>query len=91
MGSDRPGPIGDLEPLPGPACRDLPTRLMSDDDSVTGTATDRAVQALMRGIRAGTFVPGQRLLEPELTRSLGIIAARCERLSVISRLRAWSL
>ncbi len=36
------------------------------------SATDRVTDAITRGIRAGTFVPGQHLLEPELTRRLNI-------------------
>lgn len=36
------------------------------------SATDRVADAITRGIRAGMFVPGQHLLEPDLTRRLGI-------------------
>jgi DNA-binding GntR family transcriptional regulator len=36
------------------------------------SATDKVSDAITRGIRAGIFVPGQHLLEPELTRRLGI-------------------
>jgi DNA-binding GntR family transcriptional regulator len=36
------------------------------------SATDKVTDAITRGIRAGTFVPGQHLLEPELTRRLNI-------------------
>jgi DNA-binding GntR family transcriptional regulator len=36
------------------------------------SATDKVADAITRGIRAGTFVPGQHLLEPELTRRLNI-------------------
>lgn len=36
------------------------------------SATDKVTEAITRGIRAGTFVPGQHLLEPELTRRLNI-------------------
>lgn len=43
----------------------------SADDSLA-SATDRVSDAVTRGIRAGTFVPGQHLLEPDLTRRLGI-------------------
>ncbi len=44
-----------------------------DDTSVAVTsATDKVSDAITRGIRAGTFVPGQHLLEPELTRRLNI-------------------
>ena len=41
------------------------------DDPAT-SATDKVTDAITRGIRSGTFVPGQHLLEPELTRRLGI-------------------
>lgn len=37
-----------------------------------GSASDRVSDAIIQGIRAGTFVPGQHLLEPDLTRRLGI-------------------
>jgi len=40
-----------------------------------GTAestTDRVAEAITSGIRSGIFVPGQPLLEPDLTRRLGI-------------------
>ena len=36
------------------------------------SATDRIADTITRGIRAGAFVPGQHLLEPDLTRRLGI-------------------
>ncbi len=37
-----------------------------------GTAVQRAVHAIREGIRSGRFVPGQRLIEPDLTRELGV-------------------
>jgi len=37
-----------------------------------GSAADKVSEAIIRGIRAGTFVPGQHLVEPDLTRRLGI-------------------
>ncbi len=37
-----------------------------------GSAVDKVSQAIVRGIRTGLFVPGQHLLEPDLTRRLGI-------------------
>lgn len=40
--------------------------------NISEGATDKVYQAITRGIRAGTFVPGQHLLEPELTRRIGI-------------------
>jgi DNA-binding GntR family transcriptional regulator len=44
------------------------------DDVTPGipSATEKVTDAITRGIRAGMFVPGQHLLEPELTRRLGI-------------------
>jgi len=36
------------------------------------SATDKVADAITQGIRAGIFVPGQHLLEPDLTRRLGI-------------------
>lgn len=38
----------------------------------TESATDKISQIITSGIRAGIFVPGQHLLEPELTRRLKI-------------------
>lgn len=50
-----------------------PTRDASETpDEPFASATDRVADAITRGIRAGTFVPGQHLLEPDLTRRLGI-------------------
>jgi DNA-binding GntR family transcriptional regulator len=36
------------------------------------SATDRVADTITRGIRSGVFVPGQHLLEPDLTRRLAI-------------------
>ena len=36
------------------------------------SAIDIVTDAVSQGIRAGHFVPGQHLLEPDLTRRLGI-------------------
>jgi DNA-binding GntR family transcriptional regulator len=41
-------------------------------DASTGSAVDMVSEAIVRGIRAGIFVPGQHLLEPDLTKRLGI-------------------
>ena len=38
----------------------------------SGSAADKVSEAIIRGIRSGTFVPGQHLVEPDLTRRLGI-------------------
>lgn len=36
------------------------------------SAADKVADTIIRGIRAGLFVPGQHLVEPDLTRRLGI-------------------
>lgn len=36
------------------------------------SATDKVTEAITQGIRSGVFVPGQHLLEPDLTQRLGI-------------------
>lgn len=36
------------------------------------SAADRVAETIMSGIRSGAFIPGQHLLEPDLTRRLGI-------------------
>ena len=46
--------------------------LAVDDTGAAGSASDRVADAIIQGIRAGAFVPGQHLLEPDLTRRLGI-------------------
>jgi DNA-binding GntR family transcriptional regulator len=38
----------------------------------SGSATDKVTEAIVQGIRSGAFVPGQHLLEPDLTRRLKI-------------------
>lgn len=38
----------------------------------SASAADRVADAILSGIRSGLFVPGQHLLEPDLTRRLGI-------------------
>ena len=38
----------------------------------SATATERVVLAVMQGIRSGTLVPGQHLLEPELSQRFGL-------------------
>jgi DNA-binding GntR family transcriptional regulator len=40
--------------------------------SAAESATDKVADAITQGIRSGIFVPGQHLLEPDLTRRLGI-------------------
>ncbi|MEJ5978898.1 GntR family transcriptional regulator [Novosphingobium sp. PS1R-30] len=41
-------------------------------DGGLGSAADKVADAIIRGIRSGAFVPGQHLVEPDLTRRLGI-------------------
>jgi DNA-binding GntR family transcriptional regulator len=41
-------------------------------DPKMGSAADKVSEAIIRGIRAGVFVPGQHLVEPDLTQRLGI-------------------
>lgn len=45
-----------------------------DDNVATASASpiDKVTDAITQGIRSGVFVPGQHLLEPDLTRRLGI-------------------
>lgn len=38
----------------------------------SGSASDKISEAIIQGIRSGMFVPGQHLLEPDLTRRLKI-------------------
>ena len=52
-----------------PAISDM---VIEDTAAIAPSATDKVTEAITRGIRSGTFVPGQHLLEPELTRRLGI-------------------
>ncbi|MBH1998113.1 MAG: GntR family transcriptional regulator [Sphingomonadaceae bacterium] len=47
---------------------DKPLPVAADSES----ATDKVAEAITQGIRTGIFVPGQHLLEPDLTRRLGI-------------------
>lgn len=42
------------------------------DAELVGSASDRVAETILQGIRSGAFVPGQHLLEPDLTRRLGI-------------------
>jgi DNA-binding GntR family transcriptional regulator len=41
-------------------------------DASAGSAVDKVSDTIIRGIRSGLFVPGQHLVEPDLTRRLGI-------------------
>lgn len=51
-----------------------PVDLDGDAASETGSASavDKVSDTIIRGIRSGLFVPGQHLIEPDLTRRLGI-------------------
>ena len=41
-------------------------------ESGAGSAVDKISETIIRGIRSGAYVPGQHLLEPDLTKRLGI-------------------
>ena len=43
-----------------------------DSGPDSSSAADKVADTIIRGIRAGAFVPGQHLVEPDLTRRLGI-------------------
>ena len=45
---------------------------MSAIDGSPISASEKVSDAIIRGIRSGAFVPGQHLVEPDLTRRLGI-------------------
>lgn len=46
------------------------------DDAAAGDQTERAVELLKRGIYEGRYVPGQRLVEIDLMRDLGVSRGR---------------
>lgn len=48
------------------------TKGNSSAGDLTASAADKVSEAIIRGVRSGTFVPGQHLVEPDLTRRLGI-------------------
>ena len=52
----------------GPIAQELNPGLETN----AGSAVDKVSDMIIRGIRSGAFVPGQHLLEPDLTRRLGI-------------------
>ena len=54
------------------AARTLSTGADDALNGVGGSAADKVSEAIIRGIRTGIFVPGQHLVEPDLTRRLGI-------------------
>lgn len=43
-----------------------------EPDDGAYSAADKVAETIIRGIRSGMFVPGQHLLEPDLTRRFGI-------------------
>lgn len=55
-------------PRPVPGTAGLP----EPRESARMTSPDRVVDAIIRGIRAGSYVPGQRLIEADLTRDHGV-------------------
>lgn len=59
-------------PVPTIAITPAAEPAMEDPAAGAPSATDKVTDAITRGIRAGVFVPGQHLLEPELTRRLRI-------------------
>jgi DNA-binding GntR family transcriptional regulator len=44
----------------------------AEPDQTSGGAVDRTVRVLRDGIETGAYAPGQRLIEPDLTRELGV-------------------
>lgn len=52
----------------------LKEKSLQDDNHASGklSASDRVAEAILQDIRSGRLVPGQHLLEPELTGRLGI-------------------
>ena len=48
------------------------TKVETTDDGARKSASDRVADAILQDIRSGRLVPGQHLLEPELTKRLGI-------------------
>lgn len=48
------------------------TDAKASGDASVASAADRVSESILQGIRSGAFVPGQHLLEPDLTRRLGI-------------------
>ncbi|MCK8671559.1 GntR family transcriptional regulator [Rhodococcus sp. HM1] len=45
---------------------------MTTETAKRPTAVQRAVEAIREGVRVGRFVPGQRLIEPDLMQELGV-------------------
>lgn len=54
------------------AAADDNSEMKATGDGSVASAADRVSESILQGIRSGSFVPGQHLLEPDLTRRLGI-------------------
>ena len=65
---------GNLDHTMAPANEDAASHVSSGENGGPdgGSAADKVAETIIRGIRAGLFVPGQHLVEPDLTRRLGI-------------------
>jgi len=59
-----------MRPL-GAAAEDAEARAR-DGEAMDGGAVERTIRVLREGIETGAFAPGQRLVEPDLTRTLGV-------------------
>lgn len=57
---------------PGRKAADISQEAEIEAPSRSGSATDKVTEAIIQGIRTGHFVPGQHLLEPDLSRLLQI-------------------
>ena len=61
------------------AAADEAVEAKTASDGSVASAADRVSESILQGIRSGSFVPGQHLLEPDLTRRLGISRSRVYR------------
>jgi DNA-binding GntR family transcriptional regulator len=55
-----------------PALKSRADGRKSDGERAEMTSPDRVVDSIIRSIRAGVYVPGQRLIEADLTRDYGV-------------------
>lgn len=69
-GPQTPPPATGKKPRPAPAAPEIDAALV--ETTMPDRATDKVINAISDGIRTGLFVPGQHLLEPDLTRRLGV-------------------
>ena len=60
--------VGDI--LANPSINAADAQSAQDDSPIS--ASEKVYDAIIRGIRSGAFVPGQHLVEPDLTKRLGI-------------------